>query len=148
MRPTATSSAEPVGFKATRLLRTHRAAVGSDILLPLTAVIVNSSIAFYTHFTRRTSVCQQAVTVNLKDGLHLRPQSQITRLAQKFDCEVHIRKDDRTVDAKSMFDLMTLEAACGTTLYLEASGEGAVEAVRQLARLFESNFQDDDDEDS
>lgn len=95
-----------------------------------------------------TAVCQQAVTVNLKNGLHLRPQSQIAQLAQQFDSEVHIRKDDRTVDAKSMFDLMTLEATCGTTLYLEARGSDAKEAVRQLVQLFETGFQVENSTDS
>lgn len=93
------------------------------------------------------SACQQAVTVQLKDGLHLRPQSQIAKLAQSFGCEVHIRKDDQTVDAKSMFDLMTLSATCGTTLYLEASGNDAEEAVRQLVQLFQSNFEGANSED-
>ena len=91
--------------------------------------------------------CQQAVTVTLKDGLHLRPQSQIVKLAQTFECEVHIRKGGQTVDAKSMFDLMTLAATCGTTLYLEANGADAADAVRKLVKLFESNFEGADSED-
>ena len=96
----------------------------------------------------KTRFCQQQVWVNLKDGLHLRPQSQIAQLAQRFDCDVHIRKDDRLVDAKSMLDLMTLQAACGATLYLEASGNDAAEAVQQLVRLFESDFTADTSGDS
>ena len=96
------------------------------------------------HVVSKTPVCQQAVTVNLKNGLHLRPQSQIARLAQQFDCDVNIRIDDRTVNAKSMFDLMTLKAAQGATLNLEASGANAAEAIRQLVELFESNFEDGD----
>lgn len=92
------------------------------------------------HVVSKTPVCQQAVTVNLENGLHLRPQSQIARLAQQFDCDVNIRMNDRTVDAKSMFDLMTLKATQGTTLYLEATGANAAEAIRQLTELFESNF--------
>ena len=100
-----------------------------------------------THSMSEKSACQQAVTVQLKDGLHLRPQSQIAKLAQSFGCEVHIRKDDQTVDAKRMFDLMTLSATCGTTLYLEASGNDAEEAVRQLVQLFQSNFEGANSED-
>ena len=95
----------------------------------------------------KNPACQQAVTVTLKDGLHLRPQSQIVKSAQTFDCEVHIRKGGQTVDAKSMFDLMTLAATCGTTLYLEASGDDAAEAVRQLVQLFRSNFEGTHSED-
>ena len=104
-------------------------------------VPIVSSLISGMQIVSKAPVYQQAVKVNLQNGLHLRPQSQIVRLAQQFECDVNIRIDDRTVDAKSMFDLMTLKAAHGTTLYLEASGANADEAIRQLADLFESNFE-------
>ena len=96
------------------------------------------------HVVSKTPVCQQTVTVKLENGLHLRPQSQIAQLAQQFDCDVNIRVDDRTVNAKSMFDLMTLQAAHGAKLCLKASGANAAEAIRQLVELFESDFEIDD----
>ena len=55
-----------------------------------------------------------------------------------------IRKADREVDAKSMIDLLTLVAEHGTTLTLKADGDGAIEAIEALARLFESNFKVDE----
>ena len=93
---------------------------------------------------REGQVYQQAVVVTAADGLHLRPLSQIARLAQQFASDVKIRKEDRTVDAKSMLDLMTLNATRGTTLHVEASGPDAAEAVRRLVELFESDFQSDE----
>ena len=81
------------------------------------------------------------VTVNLKNGLHLRPQSQIAQLTQRFACSIQIHKGNQTVDAKSMLDLMTLTAGHGTSLRIEASGEDAAEALEQLVRLFDSNFE-------
>lgn len=93
----------------------------------------------------QNSVCRQTVTVNLEIGLHLRPLSQIAKVARQFDsCEVRVVKEDLSVDAKNVLELMTLNAPQGTQLILEATGESAAEAVDQLSRLFASNFEDDD----
>lgn len=93
---------------------------------------------------KQNSLCRQSVTVTLENGLHLVPCSQIAQVARSCDCEVQIFKDDQTVDAKNVLDLMTLNAQFGTTLILEASGEGALEAIERLLRLFESDFEADD----
>ena len=84
--------------------------------------------------------CTRNVIVGLESGLHLTPSSQIVQLAQKFSSEFLIRKGDKTVDGKSMLDLMQLAAEHGETLLLEARGDDAAEAVVAIARLFERNF--------
>lgn len=87
-----------------------------------------------------SSVARQTVTVNLENGLHLVPCSLIARLARRFTCEVRIIKGETPVDAKNVLDLMTLNAAFGTTLVVEASGDAASEVTAELVRLFESGF--------
>jgi phosphotransferase system HPr (HPr) family protein len=80
------------------------------------------------------------VVVKLENGLHLGPSSQIVQLAQKFGSELIIRKGDRTVDGKSMLDLLTLAAEHGAVLVLEARGPDAAEALEAIASLFDRNF--------
>lgn len=80
------------------------------------------------------------VVVKLENGLHLGPSSQIVQLAQKFSCDLVIRKGDRAVDGKSMLDLLTLAAEQGAALRLEASGADAASAIEAIAALFERNF--------
>ncbi len=87
---------------------------------------------------------RQSVNVNTENGLHLVPCSRIAQRAAQFQCDVHIHKENRSVDAKSVLDLMTLNAEHGTTLILEARGDGAAEAILELVRLFESDFQEED----
>ncbi len=87
---------------------------------------------------------RQTVNVNNENGLHLVPCSRIAQRAALFECDVQIHKDSQTVDAKSILDLMTLNAEKGTTLILEARGNGSAEAIMELVRLFESNFEDDE----
>ncbi len=80
------------------------------------------------------------VTVKLKNGLHLVPCSRITEFVRDFPGTISIRLDDQTVDAKSIFDLLTLRAPLGTVLTLEASGHGAADLIKGLVALFERNF--------
>lgn len=85
---------------------------------------------------------RRTVTVALKDGLHLRPLSQIAQLASGYDCDLKITKGDLTVDAKSALDLMQLNADHGATLTIAGCGERAREAVDGIVRLFEREFLD------
>ena len=80
------------------------------------------------------------VVVGLEEGLHLTPLRALTLLAEQFTCDISIRKGDRDVDAKSMFDLITLMAEFGTPLMLTAKGPDAAAAVKALGDLFDSNF--------
>ena len=87
------------------------------------------------HMTSR-----REVTVNLEKGLHMVPCSRIVEQTGAFAGSVAIRRDDKSVDAKSMFDLLTLNAPQGTTLLIEASGDGADDLLNALEQLFESDF--------
>jgi len=84
--------------------------------------------------------CTREVVVKLENGLHLGPSSQIVQLAQRFSCEFMIRKGERTVDGKSMLDLLTLAAENGAVLVLEARGDDAADALQAIAGLFDRNF--------
>lgn len=88
----------------------------------------------------RDSKFTRDVVVNLESGLHLGPCSQIVQAAQRFGCQLLIRKGDRAVNGKSMLDLLTLVAEHGTVLTLEANGDGADEAVNAVVHLFDRNF--------
>ena len=93
-------------------------------------------------------VCRRAVTVNLESGLHIRPMSQIAKIANCFACELYIISGGVSVDAKSVLELMTLNAPRGTVLIIEGNGEHAPEAVDRVAHLFEIDFESENDETS
>ena len=88
---------------------------------------------------------RETVVVNSENGLHLVPCSRIASIAKQYEnCDVQVSKDERSADAKTILELMTLNAEKGTTLVLEACGDGAGEAIGQLVELFRSNFEADD----
>ncbi len=87
-----------------------------------------------------TDAVTQSVTVPGENGLHLVPCSLIAQSASSFECDVRIRKGSQTVDAKNIFDLMSLNAGHGAELILEAAGACARDAVDALVALFDSGF--------
>lgn len=90
---------------------------------------------------------RRKVVVTLKNGLHVRPMSLIVQASGQFPGDVNIRREDGyAVNAKSMFDLLTLRAEHGTPLMLEARGEGAAELLDQLESLFDTKFGWEEDE--
>ncbi len=86
------------------------------------------------------AVCRQTVVVQAPSGLHLRPISQIVEVVRRGGCRVTIKNGDRSVSADNVLDLMTLNAVHGTSLELEASGEGAAKILEEIVRLFENDF--------
>ena len=88
-------------------------------------------------------VVTREVTVSNERGLHARPAMQFVDVANAFQSQVTVFKDEPEsieVDGKSVMQMITLEATQGTRLRVQADGEDAEAAVRQLVELFENKF--------
>lgn len=83
---------------------------------------------------------RRTVTVNSEHGLHIRPCTQLAQLSMTFQSRVRLSHGTRSADGKSILELMTLGATCGTPLELEVEGADAAEAIEHIAGLFEKNF--------
>jgi phosphocarrier protein HPr len=75
-------------------------------------------------------------------GLHMRPAQVLVQLALGRNCKIEIVRDTLRVDAKSIFDVLTLAGEPGVELVLEAQGDDAEDAIDELARYVESGFTD------
>jgi phosphocarrier protein len=75
-----------------------------------------------------------------KYGMHVRPAGLFAKVASRFDAEVDVEKDGSVVSGKSIMALMTLEATCGTTLKVTASGPQAKEVLDELEALVGRKF--------
>ena len=62
-------------------------------------------------------------------GLHARPSAQLTQTASRFQSEVHISREGRRVNAKSIMGVMMLAAGPGSTVSVEAQGPDEESAV-------------------
>jgi len=86
---------------------------------------------------------ERTVVLKNRYGLHARPATLIAQTAKPFECEISIEKDGTTVDAKSIFGMLTLAAETGASLTLRARGRDAVAAVDTLSHVIESFDVDD-----
>ena len=77
--------------------------------------------------------------VNTK-GLHARPCHAIVSAALDFKSDLRIASSTHRVNGRSILELMTLSAACGSELEIFAEGEDAQELVDQLVALIEAGF--------
>ena len=68
-------------------------------------------------------------------GLHARPAAKFVEIANRFRSQVAVHKNDRMVNGKSVWDMLTLDAAAGTILRLEVEGEDAEECLEELTEL-------------
>jgi phosphocarrier protein len=83
---------------------------------------------------------EATVVLSNKMGLHARPSTQIATTASRFSCDIQLGKDEMTVDAKSVLELLMLAAECGTELTIAAEGDDAKEAVAALVELVKGRF--------
>ena len=84
------------------------------------------------------------VTIVNRRGLHARASAKFVKMAEGFDCEVRVTKDGQSVGGTSIMGLMTLAAAPGCMIALEAEGADAGAALDALAKLIEEGFGETD----
>jgi len=86
-------------------------------------------------------VIERQVEIINSFGLHARPAAQFVRLAGRFAADISVTKDDMTINGKSIMGMMLLEAECGSTITIRASGaDDAEAAATALATLVQNGF--------
>ena len=82
------------------------------------------------------------VTLTLKNplGLHARAAALWVRTVSRFAAQVTVTVDKQRVDGKGVLDLMTLGAAQGSMIEVEASGVDAPELLAAVTELVENSF--------
>ncbi len=88
------------------------------------------------------SVSRRLLIQNQK-GLHARAAAKFVKLAETFDAQITVIKNDTRVSGCSIMGLMMLAAGPGCHIDVEASGFGAAKAVEALAKLVDDKFDED-----
>ncbi|MBU0518863.1 HPr family phosphocarrier protein [bacterium] len=73
-------------------------------------------------------------------GIHARPASKIVKYAARSTARFWIEKDGQRVNGKSIMGVMMLAAEQGSTVILEAEGEGADELLDIIEDLIRNKF--------
>ena len=80
------------------------------------------------------------LTISNRLGLHARASAKLTKLASGFDSDIHLSRNGRRVNAKSIMGVMMLAAGQGTEVELEVEGPDAADAAAALQALVDARF--------
>ena len=80
------------------------------------------------------------IRISNKLGLHARASAKLTKLAGGFVSDIHLSRNSRRVNAKSIMGVMMLAAGLGSEIEIEASGADEQAAMDALCRLVETKF--------
>ncbi len=87
---------------------------------------------------------EKDIVVRNKTGLHARPAAILVQTANKFKSDIFLEKDGDRVNAKSIMGVMMLAAAEGSRIKVIAEGSDEEKAVNEIARLLESNIDEEE----
>ena len=79
-------------------------------------------------------------TISNKLGVHARASAKLTKLAGSFQCEVHMARNGRRINAKSIMGVMMLAAGMGSEVDLETDGPDEQAAMDALVALINDKF--------
>lgn len=82
------------------------------------------------------------IEIKNKKGLHARAAAKLISVTTGFDSEILISKGDNEVSGKSILGLLMLAAHQGTWITVIANGPDEGDAIEEISKLIESNFQE------
>jgi phosphocarrier protein len=80
------------------------------------------------------------ITISNKLGLHARASAKLTKLAGSFRCEIHLSRNGRRINAKSIMGVMMLAAGLGSEVEIETDGADEQAAQDALVALINDKF--------
>ncbi|HEV8500762.1 MAG TPA: HPr family phosphocarrier protein [Casimicrobiaceae bacterium] len=83
---------------------------------------------------------QREVEIVNKLGLHARASAKLTQLAAKYQSDVHMARNGRKINAKSIMGVMMLAAGKGAKVTIEVDGPDEDEAMAALCDLIGNCF--------
>lgn len=93
--------------------------------------------------TEKQGYTEKTFTIKNKLGLHARAASQFVQIANNFDSEIFVAKNEQEVNGKSIMGILILAAAQGTMITVKAAGPDADGAVAALGELIDQGFGED-----
>ncbi|MDO4478411.1 MAG: HPr family phosphocarrier protein [Lachnospiraceae bacterium] len=82
----------------------------------------------------------KAFTIKNKTGLHMRTANAFVTAVSKFDSDVNIVFNGKTINGKSIMNVMAACIKCGHEITVECSGSDENAALEAAAALIEDGF--------
>lgn len=87
-------------------------------------------------------VIERKIVIKNKAGLHARPAAIFVQIANKFDCEISVKRGNQQVNGKSIMGILMLAAGRGSKILIKAEGLDCEAAVTELERLLSGELDD------
>ena len=75
---------------------------------------------------------KETVTINIENGLEVRPVAMLVQQASQFNSSIYIEKGSKSFNAKSIMGMMTLGLAPGEELTVSADGADEQNAITTI----------------
>ena len=75
-----------------------------------------------------------------KLGLHARASAKLTQIANQFESDIWLEKNDKKVNAKSIMGVMMLAVSQGTNIIITTEGPDEKEALNSIVALINDFF--------
>ncbi|PGT81646.1 MULTISPECIES: phosphocarrier protein HPr [Bacillaceae] len=83
-------------------------------------------------------MAEKTFTVTADTGIHARPATVLVQAASKYDADVNLEYNGKTVNLKSIMGVMSLGIPKGSQIKIIASGSDADEAVTGLGETLKN----------
>jgi phosphocarrier protein HPr len=83
-------------------------------------------------------VVKAEIILTNETGLHARPASLFVKEAAKYGSTIHVVKDGKTFNAKSIMSILSMGAGMGSKLEIIVDGEDEAKALSGLLEVIES----------
>jgi phosphocarrier protein len=85
-------------------------------------------------------MAKATVTISNKLGLHARASAKLTKLAGSFASDIHMMRNGRRINAKSIMGVMMLAAGMGCEVEVESQGADEDQALKAIVALINDRF--------
>ncbi|WP_078547524.1 phosphocarrier protein HPr [Litchfieldia alkalitelluris] len=83
-------------------------------------------------------MAEKTFKVSSESGIHARPATALVQTAGKFNSDINLEFNGRSVNLKSIMGVMSLGIGQGAEIKITAEGADAEEALAALAETFSS----------
>ena len=81
------------------------------------------------------AIARKKLIVKNKQGLHARPAALFVQVANRFEANITVSRDEEKVNGKSIMGILMLGAERGSEIILEADGKDAEAALAELEQV-------------
>lgn len=82
------------------------------------------------------------IVIDIPAGLHLRPVSILCNRSIEYNSSVMIKKNDKSVNAKSVLGILSAGVKCGDEIELICDGPDEEEALETLTKIIREGLGD------